>query len=157
MKLKEYGLRNKGLRESVQGKCGGDEDLGDGKLENLKKNYDQQREFARSLGLGHREGHLQDLHLLFAIESDTMFLCNGEKEARDFYERHRRASNSSETILIAFAWDLVGFEDLLKQLAHLTATCKSLIVYGTCQDFHFGNIQNDLNNLRNDLAGYLHP
>ena len=45
----------------------------------------------------------------------TMFLCNGEEEARDLYERRRRASNSSETILIALAWDLVGFEIYLKR------------------------------------------
>ena len=82
------------MRESVKGKWAGDEDLGDGKLEDLKKGYDQRREFARSLGLGHREGHLQeDLHLLlFAIERDTMFLCNGEKQARDLYVIHLRQS-----------------------------------------------------------------
>lgn len=85
----------------------------------------------------------------------TMFLCNGEEEARDLYERRRRASNSSETILIALAWDLVGFEDLLKEAARLTATCNRLIDYGTCENFNFGNIENDLNNLWNDLAGYL--
>ena len=57
--------------------------------------------------------------------------------------------------MIALAWDLVGFEDLLKEAARLTATCNRLIDYGTCQDFNFGNIRNDLNNLRNDLAAYL--
>ena len=147
----------KGLRESVKGKWGGDEDLGDGKLEKLKQEYDQRREFARSLGLGHREGQLQeDLHLLlFAIESDTLFLTNGEKEARDVYEKRRRASNSSETTLIALAWDLVGFEDLLKEAARLTATCNRLIDHGTRPDFDFANIRNELNNLRNDLAGYV--
>ena len=76
-----------------------------------------------------------------------MFLCNGEKEARDLYERLRRPSNSSGTILIAQAWDLIGFEDLLKGAPRLTATCKRLIDYGTCQNFNFGNIKNDLNNL----------
>lgn len=140
----------KGLRESVKGKWAGDEDLGDGELENLRKDYDQRRVFVRSLGLGHREGHLQeDLHLLlFGIESDTMFLQNGEKEARNLYERRRRASNASETVL-------VGFEDLLKEAARLTATCNRLIECGTCQDFSLEHIRNDLNNLRSDMAGYL--
>ena len=110
--------------QSVKGKWAGDQDLGDGELENLRKGYDQWRVFVRSLGLGHREGHLhKDLHLLlFAIESDIMFLQNGETEARDLYERCRRALNASETVLIALAWDLVGFEDLLKEAARLTAT-----------------------------------
>ena len=84
-----------------------------------------------------------------------MFLQNGEREARNLYERRRRASNASEIVLIALAWDLVGFEDLLKEAARLTATCNRLIECGTCQDFSMEHIQNDLNNLRSDMAGYL--
>ena len=147
----------KGLRESVKGKWTGDEDLGNGESENLKKEYDQRKAFARGVGLGHREGHVQeDLHIiLFAIESDIGSLRNGEREARDLYEKRRRASNSSETVLIALAWDLVGFEDLLKEAARLTALCNNLIDVATCQDFNLGIIQNDLNKLRNDMAGYL--
>ena len=71
------------------------------------------------------------------------------------YEKHRRASNSSETVLIALAWDLVGFEDLLKEAACLTALCNNLIDVASCQDFGLGSIQDDLNNLQNDMAGYL--
>ena len=82
-------------------------------------------------------------------------MTNGEKEACDVYERRRRASNSSETTLITLAWDLVGFEDLLKEVARLTATCNRLIDHGTRPDFNFANIRNELNNLPNDLAGYM--
>ena len=43
-------------------------------MENLKTDYDW-REFARSLGLGHREGYLQeDLYPLFAIERDYVLV-----------------------------------------------------------------------------------
>jgi len=147
----------KGLRESVKGKWAGDEDLGDGVLEDLKKDYDQRRAFARGIGLGHREGHLlEDLHLiLFAIESDVGFLRNGEREARDLYEKRRKAPNASETVLIALAWDLVGFEDLLKEAARLTDVCNRVVDVATCQNFIVGSIQNELKNLRNDMAGYL--
>ena len=147
----------KGLRESVKGNWAGDEDLGNGVLEDLKKDYDQRRAFVRGIGLGHREGHIQeDLHLiLFAIESDIRCLRNGEREARELYEKRRKVSNSSETVLIALAWDLVGFEDLLKEAARLTALCNTLIDVATSQDFDSGSIQNDLKNLRNDMAGYL--
>ena len=147
----------KGLRESVKGKWAGDEDLGDGVLESLQKEYEQRRAFVRSLGLGHREGHLQeDLHLLlYAIEADITFLRNGEQESRELYEKRRRASNSSETVLIALAWDLVGFEDLLKETAQLRAKCNDLIDVASSHHFSFENIQNDLNNLRDDMAGYL--
>ena len=112
---------------------------------------------ARGLGLGHREAHVQEyLHIiLFSIESDIKFLRNGEREARDLYEKRRRASNSPETVLIALTRDLVGFEDLLKEAARLTALCNSRIDVATCQDFNLGSIQNDLNNLQNDMAGYL--
>ena len=119
----------KGLRESVKGKWAGDEDRRDGALENLLQDYEQRRAFVRSIGVGHRAGDLQeDLHLLlFAIETDITFLHKGEQEARDVYEKCRRVSNASKTVLIALAWDLVGFEDLLKESARLTDKCKELI------------------------------
>lgn len=143
----------KGLRESVKGKWAGDEDLGNGVLENLK-DYDQQRAFVPGIGLGHMEGHVQeDLHLiLFVIERDIIFLRNGEREARYLYKKHRKVSNSSEMVLIALAWDLVGFEDLLKEAARLTATCNTLIDAANSQDFNSGSIQNDLKMLRNDMV-----
>ena len=132
----------KGLRESVKGNWAGDKDLGNGVLENLKKDYDQRRAFVHGIGLSHREGHVQeDLHLiLFAIGSDIGFLHNGEREAHDLYEKCRKVSNSSETVLIALAWDLVGFKGLLKEAARLTALCNTLIDVATCQDFNNDSI-----------------
>ena len=107
----------KGLRELGKGKWAGDQDHGDGVLKSLEKEYDQRRAFCPTLGSGHRECHLQeDLHLLlFAIESDTIFLQHGDQKASELYEKRRRTASSSQTVLIALAWDVVGFEDLSKE------------------------------------------
>ena len=53
-----------GDNKSTYGKWAGDEDLGNGQLENSKKDYDQQRAFA--CGIHHRDGRVQDLHLILA-------------------------------------------------------------------------------------------
>lgn len=67
----------KGLRESVKGKWIGDQDVGDGVLKSLEKEYDQRRAFSRTLGSGHRESHLQeDLHLLLSPLNLTSSSCN---------------------------------------------------------------------------------
>ncbi len=97
-------------------------------MENLLKDYKQRRAFVRFIGVGHRAGDIQDdLHLLlFAIKTDITFLHKGEQEARDVYEKRRRVSNASETVLIALAWDLMGFEVLLKESAQLTDECNEL-------------------------------
>ena len=147
----------KGLRESVKGKWAGDEDLGDGVMERLEAEYDLRKEFSRSLGVGARAGNIvEDLNLLlFGIAQDIDVLKNGEKKANELYEKHRRGSNTSESMLMALAWDLVGYEQLLRDADQLTAKCNTIIHGATSQVFNNGNFKGDLTQLHVDMKNYL--
>lgn len=114
----------KGLRESVKGKWAGDADLDDGELENCRADYRNRKEFARLLGLRDRSDViLEDLRILITIlDNDLELLREGEAEARSKYEKHRSRSSPTESLLMALAWDLVGFQDLIKEASELSFT-----------------------------------
>lgn len=118
----------KGLRESVKEKWAGDADLDDGELKNLRAEYQNRKEFARLLGLRDRSDDiLEDLRILLTLlDNDLEFLHEGEVEARTKYEKHRSKRSPTEPLLMALAWDLVGFQDLLKEANELKMTCLEL-------------------------------
>ena len=121
-------VRNcKGLRESVKGKWAGDGDLDDGELEKCRAKYQNRKEFARLLGLKDRSDvFLGDLRILSTIQDhDLAFLREGEVDARTKYENHRSKMTPSEALLMGLVWDLVGFQDLLKQVSELKKLIKS--------------------------------
>ena len=72
-------------------------------MEGLKAEYDLRKESSRSLGVGTRACNIvEDLNLLlFAIAQDIDFLKDGEKKAKELYEKHRRGPNTSESMLMA--------------------------------------------------------
>ena len=138
----------KGLRESVKGKWAGDEDLDDGELEKCRAEYQNRKEFARLVGLMDRSDDLlEDLRILATIlDNDLEFLREGEAEARTKYEKHRSKSSPSESLLIGLAWDLVGFQDLLKEASELKKACLEL---ETARD-----VNKDLQEFRTSLLLY---
>lgn len=116
----------KGLRESVKGKWAGD--LNDGELENCRSEYQSRKEFARLLGLKDRSDVLlEDLRILPTIlDNDLEVLQEGEVDAHTKYEKHRSEKSPSEALLMGLAWDLVGFQDLLKEVSELKKACLEL-------------------------------
>lgn len=51
------------------------------------------------------------------------FLRYGELDAHSKYEKHRSKNSPSESLLMGLAWDLVGFQDLLKEVIELKKAC----------------------------------
>ena len=86
------------------------------------------RNFARLLGLKDRSDVLlEDLRILYTIlNNDLEFLWEGELDARTKYEKHRSKQNPSESLLMGLAWDLVGFQYLLKEVSDLKKACLEL-------------------------------
>ena len=138
----------KGLRESVKGKWAGDEDLNDGELENCRAEYQNRKEFATLLGLKARSDVLlEDLRILYTIlNNDLEFLWEGELDARTKYEKHRSKQSPSESLLMGLAWDLVGFQYLLKEVSELKKACLEL---ETAHD-----VNEDLQEFRTSLLLY---
>lgn len=118
----------KGLRESVTGKWSGDADLDDAELKNWRAEYQNRKEFARLFGLKDRSDDLlEDLRILaITLEKDLELLKEGEIEAWTKYEKCRNKSSPSDSMLMGLVWDLVGFQDLLKEACELKKTCFEL-------------------------------
>lgn len=74
------------------------------------------------------------------------FLRYGEVDAHAKYEKHRSKNSPSESLLMGLAWDLVGFQDLLKEVIELKKACLEL---ETAHD-----VNKDLQEFRKSLLLY---
>ena len=103
--------------ESMKGVWNGDVDLGDGKLKELRKEYDdrvhQVGSFASleshvelETGLRHRIDHL---------DGDVVFLESGFKEAVEVYRKKFTNPSTAEETLKNANWNVVEFQTLLQQ------------------------------------------
>ena len=107
----------KGLRESVCGSWAGDEDLGDGCLQDLYKKYKNDCSCVKKL-VPQSTSQLivqQFQELQQMLKSYLEFLMPGETQARAAYEKVLNASRPSDNVMMELSWELIGYEELLKQ------------------------------------------
>ena len=111
----------KGLRESVRGSWEGDEDLGDGSVQMLFKEYNTRRHLVKDIGIEKRLGLIQSdcRKVKGEIERDVLFLMEGNERARESYNKAVDGGHSAESKLMALAWDVTGFQELLKKAKEL--------------------------------------
>ena len=106
-----------GLRESVDGQWAGDEDHGDGYVQELYRHYKADclyiRDITAPTRLQHTANELQKLKTL--VENQTAYLSSGATKARRSYNKVLEASRPSERTLMELSWDQTGFKDLQKQ------------------------------------------
>lgn len=100
-----------GLRESMRGEWSGDEDLGSGDLQTLYADYKSRCLFVRSMML--KMEHF--LKLKSALEGDITFLSKGKRESKEIYDNALRCPGKMEQTLMVLAWNVTGYEELLKQ------------------------------------------
>lgn len=107
----------KGLRESVQGTWAGDEDLGDGNLQELYEKYKSDCSSVKKLISQSTSQFTVEKfeELQQMLKSYLEFLTAGESKARVAYEKVLKASRSSDNVMMELSWELIGYEELLKQ------------------------------------------
>lgn len=88
------------------------------------------------------------------LKNDVEFLKEGEAASRTRYEKHRTKSNPSESLLIGLAWDLIGFEDLLKDAIQLKGDCLELENSVSSPNSQQHNLREKMNDLRESLLSY---
>lgn len=103
-----------GLRESMRNVCAGDEDLGDGAVQKIYEEYKKRRTYVKSLTSSTVSVALEELKM------DLDFLLTGERKAKAKYEKALNGARIAYNSLMEFAWDSIGYEELIK-------TCKCLI------------------------------
>ena len=106
-----------GLRESVRGKWSGDEDLGDGSVDRRNSEYTSKCNAVKKM-CAQKQSSLSVDHVKILVDGfvdDTEFLKNGLATAKKKYESKLTNSCCSDDLLMKLSWDVVGFEQLLKQ------------------------------------------
>ena len=101
----------------MHGIWSGDEDFGNGSVGSLHAEYASKCKTIKSLfAQQHSIVSVDDLKtLLDEFVDDTEFLKDGMAIAKEKYEKKLTNSRCSVDLLMKLAWDIVGFEQLLKQ------------------------------------------
>lgn len=105
-----------GLMESVRGIWSGDVDLGDGAVDKHYSSYQSECSIVKKLG---SETNLTLTlpslrQLIKKWEDDIEFLETGLKDAKLKYKVALTAAHKSDQNLMKLAWDVIGFEELIK-------------------------------------------
>ena len=142
----------KGLRESMVGKCAGDEDLRDKSLQSLFNEYTTRCKLVKNLTAG--KSIKDDCETLTSLLSeDSQFLESGEKDARSTYDNAIDPSNISNNSLMELSWEHIGFEALQKKPQKCQKTLsfiRTCIVLGDNT-----TVKKVLYDFRNDMCDYL--
>lgn len=134
----------------MRGEWSGDEDLGSGDLQLLYQEYKSRCAAIRNLG--HRESNF--IKLNSDLDTDLTFLTNGEKTAKEEYEKALQVSSKRETTLMELAWNSTGYTELVKQATEFRA---EVTLYLSClQKGEHSKVKKFLPPLTKKLLQYLH-
>ena len=105
------------LQESVRAKWDGDPDLGDGKLQGLRAEYDARRaEVSVPDGDVQRDELERKVRkLIDSFQEDQAFLADGLNEADSAFQKKFNSPNTSQQLLKTLCWERVEFNTLLQQ------------------------------------------
>lgn len=125
------------LMHSMKGVWNGDVDLGDGKLKELRAEYETRlttfKGSSQARTRAELEGKLRER--LDELKADSDFLREGLNEAVDNYRKKYNNNNTSEEALKSANWDVVEFQTLLQQaqsMASVMETILSTLSPATC-------------------------
>ena len=113
----------------MRGVWAGDENLGDGSLRVLFTEYKERCAFVNEIGSPRRvKLILEDVKkILSQIEVDLDFLKASAKLANDAYAKVLYGVMSSEQSKMELAWNVIGFEELLKKLVQIQSELNGII------------------------------
>ena len=145
--------------ESLSGVWNGDVDLGDGKLEELRREYDQRVALPSNIArIDNRDGLQLELQkCVDSLEDDISFLDDGFQLAVEDYRKFENQSTPEENLKNA-NWNVVEFQTLLQQAQFLKGVyedqlaCLNPAVYLPC---HMLTIRTSLRGLVKEMKGYL--
>ncbi|XP_064622698.1 uncharacterized protein LOC135484921 isoform X2 [Lineus longissimus] len=101
------------LQESMKGTWNGDTDIGDGKLQKLREDYDNRRRGIEDII---SNDSLQLLHSVkTSLEDDSEFLNTGVENAIKIYRSKFNNKNTPEETLKSLHWEVVEYTTLLTQ------------------------------------------
>ena len=105
------------LMESVKGVWNGDVDLGDGKLQQLRSEYENRLQVFKALSKAESRNVLEDTlrSRLDELNADKNFLLNGLGVAIEDYRKKFNSNSTSEEALKNANWEVVEYQTLIQQ------------------------------------------
>ncbi|CAB4022237.1 Hypothetical predicted protein, partial [Paramuricea clavata] len=139
----------KGLCESLRGEWSGDKDTGDGEVKKIHDEYRTKEKRVKNLQVGSDNFIKTLLDVKKDLECDVLFLQKGLKNATEIYNKKVDSGNVSQDNLVALAWDVTGYTELVKMNGELIS--KICLVQ---EDQNLTTV-GSWNNLRDKLCNYL--
>jgi hypothetical protein len=142
------------LQESVRGDWNGDVDLGDGKLQELREEYEKRKNLLNVPKASDSSQWLSNISLLRKMfDDDATFLLRRYEEACKIYAEKK---NPSTEKMKEMSWDCVEFSHLLQtaqRLSQQLTECHELILGNNlpASSFHFKHMANDMKKYLTDL------
>lgn len=118
------------LMESMKGVWNGDEDIGDGKLQTLRREYDDRVNLVTGLaGCVSRDDLEVELKLwIDQLDDDVEFLDEGFNTAVENYRRKYNNPSTADESLKSANWNVVEFQTLLQQVQLLKQAYEAELV-----------------------------
>ena len=144
------------LMESVKGVWNGDVDLGDGKLGQLRSEYENRLQVFKALSKAESINVLEDTlrRRLDELIADKNFLINGLNGAIEDYRKKFNNNSTSEEALKNANWEVVEYQTLSQQAQSIIATLETVLATlnpTTCTDQVFQRGIVSLKDLKIDL------
>ena len=144
------------LMESVKGVWNGDVDLGDGKLQQLRSEYENRLQVFKVLSKSGSRNVLEDTlwGRLDELNADKEFLLNGLSIAIEDYRKKFNSTNTSEEALKNANWEVVEYQTLIQQAQSILATLETVLATlnpTTCTNRIFQRARVTLKDLKIEL------
>lgn len=114
-----------GLMESMRGKWNGDVDLLDGKVNELRKEYDSRLEVLKQTASKNVTFTFIS-SVVKELKTDVEFLTSGLQKARSKYKEKYEKRNTPEAVLKSLNWEMVEYNILLTQSQQLQYKYESI-------------------------------
>ena len=117
------------LMESVKGVWNGDVDLGDGKLQQLRSEYENRLQVFKVLSKAESRNVLEDTlrRRLDELNADKNFLLNGLGVAIEDYRKKFNNNSTSEEALKNANWEVVEYQTLIQQAQSILTTLETIL------------------------------
>ena len=117
------------LMESVKRVWNGDVDRGDGKLQQLRSEYENRHQVFKVLSNVESRNVLEDTQRrrLDELNADRDFLLNGLSVAIEDYRKKFNNSSTSEEALKNANWEVVEYQTLIQQAQSILSTLETVL------------------------------
>ncbi|KAK3717701.1 hypothetical protein QZH41_009789 [Actinostola sp. cb2023] len=144
------------LQQSVQGVWNGDCDLGDGKLQQFRQEFQKRTSSLDVDKMGMNRDVFEEgiRSASDALSTDITFLADGLNKANDVYQVKFNTPNTPHSTLMHLCWETVEFNTLLQQSQAIQARLDNLLPHLNPANPRIRAVSEVLRNMAQELKSY---